>query len=86
MLTDEDDMHGMRNPMRDMQAPPLPPQPLLPASRDVSGGRQEGSGGGDKGARVARTESLEEKASSAGQWRRGLQHVLQQVPLCESSK
>lgn len=75
VLTDKDDMHGMRNPMRDLQAP------LLSASRDMSGGRQEGSGGGDKGARVARTEGLEEKASSAGQWRRGLQQVLQQVSL-----
>jgi hypothetical protein len=75
VLTDKDDIHGMRNPICDFQ------DPLLPASRDMSGWWQEGSGGGDKGARVARTEDLEEKASSAGQWRRGLQQVLQQVPL-----
>jgi hypothetical protein len=79
VLTDNDDLCGMRNGLRDVQAPPRPPQPILPASRDTSGGRQEGIGGGDKGARVARTESVEEKASSAGLGRRGLQQVVQQV-------
>lgn len=85
VLADMNDMCGMRNRMRDMQTLPSPAQPLLPAlrdTRDTSGGRQEAIGKGDKGTKMTRAESLEEKASSVGQPRQGLQ----QVPLAANLK